>query len=271
MMSTRNRYVVAIWVLVAVAAGGVSAAAFFAKGARGSDPTIAFTKAAATPSPTILVTTSSSQQNTITVVGSGTATGVPDEALLGIGVQATRPTVRDSLSVAAGDMNRLLSSLHHQGVKDKDIQTSSISVYQQTNCCPQYVTGYVSSNMLSVTVHHLANVSPIIEAAVAAVGNDIQLNGVSLSIGDPSALVKTARAAAMSDANARAQVWAGLSHHHVGQILALSEIIAAPPAYECVGCGKGSAGGGGGTGGVTIAAGQSDVSVTITAVYELLT
>lgn len=251
--------------LIAVAAGGVTAAAMYAKGARGSDPTVAvaLTKDAATPGQTVLVTTNNPQQNTITVVGIGTATGVPDEAIMGLGVQATRSNVNDALTVASADMKRLLGALHNKGVADKDIQTSSVSINQETNCCPQSVTGYTSSNQVSVTIHHLANVSPVIEAAVAAVGNDIQLNGVSLSIGDPSTLVKAARASAMSDANARAQVWAGLAHRHVGGIIALSEIVSAPASYPCNGCGYG------GAGGVPIQPGQTNTTVTITAVYEL--
>jgi uncharacterized protein len=266
MLSIRNRYAVAIGVLIALAAGGVTAAAFYAKTSHGSDSTVALGTNATTAglSTTVLASSTTTQQNTITVVGSGTATGVPDEATLGIGVQATRPDVHSALTAAAADMSRLLSALHHQGVVDKDMQTSSISIYQQTNCCPQIVTGYVATNQLSVTIHHLANVSAVIEAAVAAVGNEVQLNGVSLSIGDPSALVKTARAAAMSDANARAQVWAGLAHHHVGGLIALSELVSGPTPIPCNGCGKG------GGGGMPIQPGQTDVTVTITAVFELL-
>jgi uncharacterized protein YggE len=266
MMSTRNRYAVAIGVLIAIGAGGVTAAAIYAKTPRGSDPTVALSTraAAAGPSTTELAATTISQQNTITVVGSGTATGVPDEAILGLGVQAARPDVHNALSVAAADMSRLLSALHHQGVVDKDIQTSSISINQQTDCCPQSVTSYVASNQVSVTIHHLANVSPVIEGAVAAVGNDIQLGGMSLSISNPSPQVKAARTAAMTDANARADVWAGLAHRHVGGIIALSEIVSAPQANPCNGCGLGSAGG------VPIQPGQTGVTVTITAVYELV-
>jgi uncharacterized protein len=263
-MSIRNRYAVAIGVLIALGSGGVTAAAFYAKAPRNSNPTVALSAAVATPSTTVLAATTTSQQTTITVVGSGTATGVPNEATLGIGVQATRGDVGSAVSAAAADMSRLLGALHHQGVADKDIQTSAISIYQQTNCCPQSVIGYVASNQLSVTIHHLANVSPVIVAAVAAVGNDIQLNGVSLFIGDPTSLVKTARAAAMSDATARAQVWAGLAHHHVGGIIALSEIVSAPAPIPCNGCGRG------GGGGIPIQPGQTDVTVTITAVYELV-
>jgi hypothetical protein len=251
-------------VLIAVGTGGITAAAFHLMTPRGSEPTIALSTSSVATDPiaTVPAAATTSQQDTITVVGIGTATGVPDEAIMGLGVQATRPNVHDALTVASADMNRLLGALHSKGVADKDIQTSSISINQETDCCPQNVTGYTSSNQVSVTIHHLANVSPVIEAAVAAVGNDIQLNGVSLSITDPNPLVKAARASAMSDANGRAQVWATLAHRHVGGIIDLSEIVAAPATYPCNGCG--SAGGG-----VPIQPGQMNTTVTITAVYEL--
>jgi uncharacterized protein len=265
-MSPRNSYAVAIGVLVAFGVGGLTAAAFYSKAPRTADPTVAFANnAPALDSSLTPSAATNSQENTITVVGSGTATGVPDEAIVGLGVQVTRSNVNLALSGAAVEMGRLIATLHKQGVADKDIQTSSISIYQQQgNCCPATVIGYVSTNQVSVTIHHLSNVSPIIEAAAAAVGNDIQLNGVSLSINDPSPLVKSARAAAMSDAIARAQTWAALAHHHVGGLVSLSEIVNGLTPTPCNGCGKG------GGGGIPIQAGQTDVSVTITAVYSLV-
>jgi uncharacterized protein YggE len=208
----------------------------------------------------------SSTTNSITVVGVGAASAVPDAAELDLGVSATRPNVRDAVSQATADMNHLLAAIRGQGVQDKDIQTASISIYQQSNCCPQTVTGYTSSNSLTINVHHVSNVTPIMEAAIDAVGNDLQMNGIMLSVSDPTAMNKSARAAAMSDANARAQDWAGLTGHHVGGLIGVSEIIAAAPAQVCQGgCGKGSAGG------VPIQPGETTITVTVAATYELVT
>ncbi|HSP10551.1 MAG TPA: SIMPL domain-containing protein [Candidatus Dormibacteraeota bacterium] len=219
------------------------------------------------PPKQVLSLAASSTSNTITVVGVGTASAVPDAAELDLGVSATRPSVRDAVSQATADMNHLLSAIRGQGVQDKDIQTASISIYQQTNCCPQTVTGYTSSNSLTINVHHVSNVTPIMEAAIDAVGNDLQMNGISLSVSDPTGMNKSARAAAMSDATARAKDWAGLTGHHVGGLLAVSEIIAAAPAQVCQGgCGKGGAGGG-----VPIQPGQTTITVTVAATYELVT
>jgi uncharacterized protein YggE len=204
------------------------------------------------------------------VVGAGNASAVPDEATVGLGVTATRSDVRGAVNQANTDMGHLLSALHKQGVLDKDIQTTSLAIYQQTNCCPSTVTGYSSSNQVTVTVHHLTNVNGVIEASVGAVGNDIQLNGINLTVANPKGTISAARSLAMADALARAVEWARLAKHHVGSLLGLSEIVAASPSSSC-GQGCGSAGGfGGGGAGYQIQPGQTSFTVTITATYELL-
>src|SRR5438105_5457559 len=205
--------------------------------------------------------------NSITVVGDGIGLATPDQAVLSIGAQATRPDVRGAVAAMTAEMNKLLASLKSSGVVAKDIQTTGLSVYQATTCCPNAVTGYVASQSLNVTVHHLNNIGSVIASAVDAVGNDIQLNGVSLFVGDPTPAIKAARAAAMADANARAQEWAKLAGHHVGGLISLAEAIVVSPGLVCTaGCG----GRGGAGGGPSVAPGQTTYEVTITATYELL-
>ncbi|HEV2033181.1 MAG TPA: SIMPL domain-containing protein [Candidatus Dormibacteraeota bacterium] len=262
-MSAQNRFAVVIGVLIAVAASGITALAFSAKANSVQAPAVNSPPVSGVATSQAVAASVSATSNTITVVGSGFANTTPDQATIIVGASATRSSVRDAVNVATGDMNRLLAALHGQGVQDNDIQTSAMSIYQQNNCCPQGAITFQSSSQLTVTIHHLANTSAVIEAAVDAVGNDIQLGGVSPSKADTSAQVKTARSAAMSDANARAQEWARLASHHVGSILSLSEIVYVAPPNLCNGCGKGGAG-------MPIQPGESSVSVTITVVYELL-
>lgn len=252
MMSAQTRYAFVVGILIAIASGAITILLFTPRGAT----------AVAPPAPQVLALAASSSGNTITVVGTGTANAVPDEGTLSLGVSATRSSVRDAVSQATTDMNRLLGALHSQGVQDKDIQTSWLSIYQQTNCCPQTVNGYTSSNQLTVTVHHLASATAIIEASIDAVGNDLQLNGINLDVADTTPMMKSARSSAISDANARAQDWARLAGHHVGGLIDLSEVVATQS--------QPIAGGKGGGGGVPIEAGQTSVTITVTATYELL-
>jgi uncharacterized protein YggE len=202
----------------------------------------------------------------ITVVGSGSATAVPDQAQLNLAVTASRVSVREALAATGVEMTTLLNALHNQGVQDKDIQTSAISVSQEGPCCPRSITGYAASTQVTVLVHHLNNVGAVITAAAEAVGNDLGINGVGLFASDTSAQVSTARSAAMADATARAKQWVALAGRHLGRILAISEAVTS--AVQPVFFGAGGFGGGGG--GIPINPGQTSLGLTITVVYELV-
>ena len=207
---------------------------------------------------------SAGPSNTLTVVGQGEAIATPDTATVTLGAQATRANVHDALVADNADMGKLLNALHAQGVVDKDIQTTSVYVNQQTNCCPSTVYGYQAANSVTVTIHHLGNVGAVIEAVVTAVGNDVTLGGVNLSVADTSAAVSSARSAAMTNAAQRAGIWAGLAGRKLGKLLSLSEVVSS-------GGGQGpcSGGCGAGGGGVPIQAGQSQITVSVTATYAL--
>lgn len=217
------------------------------------------------PLPQVLTLSASNTGNTITVVGVGMGNGTPDEAQLNLGVTATRPTVRDAVTAAGSDNSKLVGALHGQGVQDKDMQTSSIYISQQTNCCPQSVIGYNASTSITVTVHKISTVTPIIEAAVDAIGNELNVNGINLYVSDQGAMLKAARAAAMSDANTKAQDWARLSGHHVGGLVGVSEVVSTPSGWACDQCGGKGAGGGG----IQVQPGVSSVTVTVQVTYEL--
>jgi uncharacterized protein YggE len=219
--------------------------------------------AAASPSP-LLTLAASATGNTVVVIGSGSGTAVPDQASVYLGVSATKPNVRDAVNSATNDMGKLLSAVRREGVADKDIQTATISINQQTNCCPQNVVGYTAAGQITVTLHSVQKVATLIEAAVDAVGNTLTLNGVNLSVADSSAALKSARQAAINDATAKAQDWARLTGHHIGGLVSVSEYFGAvsQPAY-----GKGGAGGGG----FQVQPGEQSSFTTVLVTFDLLT
>jgi uncharacterized protein len=227
---------------------------------------------AANPAPSSTTTSSttpvtvnavSASPNTVTVVGSGQVNAAPDEALLSLGVSATRPTAKGALNAAAAEMTQLTAALSSQGVATQDMQTSSVSLGQNPPNFPTPIT-YSGSSSVTVTIHHLTNVGSIEVAAVAAVGNDIQLNGVSLTLSDDSSQLRVARIAAMADARSRASQWAAQTGRKLGPVLAVSEIVDSQSSGSA--CNSGCGGGGGG---VPIAAGQNTVSVDITVEFQL--
>jgi uncharacterized protein len=261
MMSAHTRLLVVCGVLIAALAASVTALVV-------TRPHAATVATAPQAAQTTLTLAASTSGNSITVVGVGNGSAVPDRAYLQLGVSATRPSVRDAVSAANADMSHLLSALHAQGAQDKDIATTSIWLQAQTNCCPQVVTGYTASDSVQVTINHVNNVTPLTEAAVDAVGNDLQINGVNLFVADQGGMLKTARSAAMTDASTKAQDYARLSGHHLGGLLGVSEVISTAGGFACDQCGgKGSAGGGG----FQVSPGTQTVTVTVAVTYELAT
>jgi hypothetical protein len=162
-------------------------------------------------------------------------------------------------------MNHLLAAVHGQGVQDKDVQTTAVWVSLQTNCCPQTVIGYNAATQITVTMHSISSVTALIEVAVDAVGNDLQLNGITLSVSDQTAMLKAARANAMSDAKEKATDYAQLSGHHVGGLVGMSEVVSTTGGFSCDQCGGKGAGGGG----IPIQAGVTSITVNVAVTYEL--
>jgi uncharacterized protein YggE len=248
-LATRG-ILILIGALIAIAASAVTAVAVRA-GAGGATPTSVGAGAVAGP------------RDTITVVGEGTQNATPDNALMSLGVSTRQNTAVEAMKAANTEMTALLKAIKGQGVLDADIQTTGINVYQEN----QYnVIGYRASNTVNVKIHHIVNVGTILGAAQGAVGNDIQINGISLQLSDNTGQLKGARQAAMTAAAARAKEWAGLAGRHLGKVLSVSEVIGGTTGYSPCGAG-GQCGGGGG--GAPVQAGQMNVTVDVAVVYEL--
>src|SRR5256885_8347642 len=207
-LATRG-ILILIGALIAIAASAVTAVAVRA-GAGGATPISVGAGAVAGP------------RDTITVVGEGTQNATPDNALVSLGVSPRQNTTAEAMKAANTEMTALLKAVKGQGVLDADIQTTGLAVYQENQ---NNVIGYRAANTVNVKIHHIANIGTVLGAAQGAVGNDIQINGISLQLSDNTGQLKGARQAAMTAAAARAKEWAGLAGRHLGKVLSVSEVI----------------------------------------------
>ena len=201
--------------------------------------------------------------HTVTVSGQGRAAVAPDIAYANLGVSLQRGTVRDALNAASAQMAKMKAALSAGGVATGDMMTTSLSVWPYTPASASAPTGYTATNGLTVKVHDLAGIGNLISKAADAVGNDFQATGVSFDRADTSAALATARAAAMSAAQAQAQNWAKLGGKTLGGIDAVTESNAMP-TYTFVPQGIGGFGGGGGGVNVTPGSGYLVVQVVVT-------
>ena len=204
---------------------------------------------------------------TVEVTGTGTVTGTPDTLTVQLAVQTKAASATAALDQNNAEMATLQSTLTAAGVATKDLQTSNLSL------SPNYdnngsVTSYVVQDDLSATLRELTSAGAVIDAAAHAVGNDVQIQGISFSISDTSGLLKQAREQAMQDAAAKAANLAAGAGASLGAVVKVTdqENLQSPvPMYAALKAASAA----GAAAPVPVQAGSQQLSVQVDVVYQL--
>jgi uncharacterized protein YggE len=178
---------------------------------------------------------------TITVVGEGKVSLMPDIATINVGAEARAATVSEAKAEVDAQMAAITAALQEAGVTEKDIQTSHYGIYFEREPMPALGEGtaaearetYVVSNIVRVTVRDVEKAGSVLDAVVQAGAN--QVHGVTFTVSDESTWQSQARADAMADARSRAQELADLAGAELGEVLSVSEVIGGgqvPVAFE---------------------------------------
>ncbi len=161
---------------------------------------------------------------TLTVVGSGVAYGVPDILTADLAVSVIRETATEAGTIAADVSRNVISALTKKGVAGENIRSSDYSLYQE------YDYQYDARRFLGFRVRHtysvkldLATAGDVIDAAVAASWDALEVQGTYLSLEDSSTLVTEARAKAWGDCLATAQEMAALAGLTLGEPVTVTE------------------------------------------------
>lgn len=158
------------------------------------------------------------------VVATGEANRVPDVVRINAGVATLAPTATEAIRQNAERMQSVRAALRRAGVAERDIQTSSISLYpewrHQENRTPELV-GYRAQNQVGVRFRDIANAGRILDALVAAGANEI--NGPMFMVERPEEALDEARTEAIATARQRAELYARALGMRVVRILSVSE------------------------------------------------
>src|SRR5436190_11131388 len=188
------------------------------------------------PRPSLAAGSTSDNEHTITVMGTGTVVVNPDIADVRLGVIVTKPTVKAARETAAEAMTRVIAELKKLGIADKDIQTTTVSLQPaydystQTN--PPKITGYNLANAVAVTVRNLDQTGDVIDDSLAAGATSV--DGVTFRVEDPAKAQQRARTDAMNQAKANADTLAkaaGVSITGVASINEASTPVPYPVFY----------------------------------------
>ena len=210
------------------------------------------------------LTSSAATAAKITVTGTGTVTGTPDQLTLDMGVQVNGASVDSALQQASQAVRQVTAALRHQGVAAADIQTSGLSVQPGYAANSQVPDGYQASESLTATLVQVAAAGAQIQAAVHAGGNAATVDDISLNLADTSGLLATARARAVADARVKAAQYAKALGQPLGPVLSVSDQTPAPEPivpFASAAAGKAAS--------VPISPGSQQLSVSVTVVYAL--
>ncbi len=148
-------------------------------------------------------------RSTITVNGTGKATQTPDTATVYFSINNQGEESEAVQQENAQATQAVIDALLALGVAQADIETSAVDIYERYDYDqePPKVTGYQASCRLTVVFRNIDLVGEAITAAVAAGASEVQ--GPEFSLSDASAAYQEALAAAMADAQAKAEALAG--------------------------------------------------------------
>ncbi|MFI6789382.1 SIMPL domain-containing protein [Nonomuraea sp. NPDC050383] len=192
----------------------------------------------------------------LTVVGRGTVQAPPDVMRLSVGVEVRRDRAAAAFSAAKATRARLAAAVQGAGISVNDLRTENLTLGAEYKDGAQ-VVGYRASQGVEVLLRDLSRADAVIDA-VAAVGDEVQINGVTFEISKGETLVQQARAAAYRDALAKARQLAALAGRHVGRVVRMDEQAEAPTRQYAM------------ADGAFVSPGESSVSVIVNVVYELI-
>ena len=202
----------------------------------------------------------------ITVNAEGTIKVVPDAVRVLAQVSVVDGTNSGALAKANTSSSAVRKALTSNGIATKDIATTSLTVYPEYNYTQDKGTvqiGYRASQGFTITVRNAANAGAVVDAIIAAGGDNLQLQGVSPFIIDNSKATQAARAAAVSNAKSKAASYAQLLSVKLGKVNYIVENSSANPT-PIYGVAKAAA-----DSATTIDLGTQDVTVSISVQWAI--
>jgi hypothetical protein len=181
-----------------------------------------------------LVETRQENRVTISVMGEGRVTAVPDISELSFGVQTGREaTAQAAMQTLEKHMSAIIAAVKKQGIEAKDIQTESLWLNPAFDWKDgeQIPRGYEATQSLRVKVRDLEKIGAVLSAATAAGAN--QVGGINFTIDDPEELRAEARAKAIENAQKKAGTLAGQLGKTLGDLRAFRRAAASLPFHSC--------------------------------------
>jgi uncharacterized protein YggE len=206
---------------------------------------------------------------TIHVNGSGVASVTPDVADIQFGVESVSADAAEAIADNTTKMNAILEAVKALDIEDKDVQTVNYNmwveqIYNHETGEPTDQMRYHVSNQVSVRLRDITLSGKILESALQAGANNV--NGITFSVDDTTALESEARTQAIEQARAKAEELAAGLGVRLGNVRQVSEytnnaypIVAQSMMMDARGTGE-----------ISVASGSYDVTVEVQVVFDII-
>ena len=204
----------------------------------------------------------------VTVNSDGSVKVTPDAVRLNANVSVVAGSNKEALAKTSTSAAAVRAALTAAGIAKADIATQSISVYPEYNYTQDkgsVLIGYRGSQGFVVTIKNAEKAGAVVDAVVAAGGDNLQIQGVTPFVLDSSKATESARANAVKNAKAKAASYAKLLDTKLGRVNYLvenSSPVNYPPVMAMAKAADSEA--------TVIDLGQQDVTVSITIQWALL-
>ena len=205
----------------------------------------------------------------VEVAGIGSAVGIPDIAVLSLGVSVTADTVSEARNTAADTAQKVVDALMANTVAAEDISTVRFTIHPDYDYSQgeSWFRGYNVVNSLRVTVREITAVGDVIDASIAAGGDNIVFNNLDFTFSETGALETEARENAVQDMSEKAAQLARFAGRELGELKKISENMGGGGQFDgfdsrTFALELGSAD-------TPISAGQDAITVIVYGVYEL--
>jgi uncharacterized protein YggE len=153
---------------------------------------------------------------TLTVTGTGSAPAVPDTALVRLSVMHRARTLAETMAGAESAREAVVTA-----AGDLVVSTVNLSVWPHNE--QGEIPGFEARHSLTIAAGDLTTANELLSNLAYAVGGRLVVDGVELSVRDPSAAIAQAREVAFADARSKAELLAALAQATLGQVEAVSE------------------------------------------------
>ena len=206
----------------------------------------------------------------VRVFGTSDVKVIPDRAVIELGVEKQNASARLAKQAEDAAARRLLASLHANGIEDRDVQTTYLSLRPQFDYRKgMRISYFAAEQTISITVRDITKLDALVESLIKAGGN--RIDSIQYETSDLRKYRDQARDLAVKAAREKAQALAAALGQGIGKAQSIEEVpesayqgsaMLANYALELGGIKDKRAG-------PSTAAGQNSISASVIVSFEL--